>query len=185
MSDIYPISAPEGGAPAERRSELDHLGPEGRQRELRQLEELLAEGDAHDRQAPQDADQGIAQGHPDPEDQQPQDVRERRHRAAAVDHLFPEGEEGQARELEALQPEGDPYDRQAAQQPRQQPGQPAEKAAQDEPKHIADKTHRISSFSGPGMPARTLPGPPAEGGLGTHRPFDDGARKMFPEKSEK
>ena len=56
---------------------MNDLGAERRKRKLRDLEELPAEGDAYDGEAPEHADQQIPEGHPDPEDQQPYDVGQR------------------------------------------------------------------------------------------------------------
>ena len=110
-----------------------HPGAEGHQRQLGDLEKLLAEGDPDDRDAPKDPEQQILQRHGDSEAEQPDDIGQEGRRAAAIHDFLPEGPAGEAREFEALPAEGNADHRDAAGEPGEQPGEPAEKAAEQEP----------------------------------------------------
>ena len=124
-----------------RMSHMHDLGAEGREGELRDLEKLLSERDADDGDAPQQTDQRVAERHRQSEEDQPDDVRERRDRAAAVAHLFSERPERQRREFEALQAVGNADDGDAPDDPREDPGKAAEQPAENEPQKVSEKTH--------------------------------------------
>ena len=98
-----------------------HPRAERGQGELGDFEKLLSEGDADDRDAQNKADGGVFDGERNAADEKPEDVQNRRARAAAVDNLFAERPERQRGEFETLQPDGDADDRDAPDAARQNP----------------------------------------------------------------
>lgn len=109
------------------------LSTEGRERQLRNFEKLLSEGDPHDGDAPENAETQVPERHPEAEEDQPDHIGQRGDCPAAVSDILPERAEGQGRELEALFSVGDPDDAEAPEDPGEHPAKAADKAAENEP----------------------------------------------------
>ena len=111
----------------------DDIGAEGRERELRELEALQAEGNTDDRDAPQQPEDRVQQRHLQPSEQKPEDVDQKRPDAALIGDRPAERSERKLSELEALDADGDPDDGDAPQHPPEDPRQSAEDPAENEP----------------------------------------------------
>ena len=108
------------------------------------LEVLQAPGDAHDRDAEQQAETQVDQGDLPPAQQDPEEVHHRGQAAGlpgAVHQLVAEGPEGVAAEFEELDAEGDADDGDAHHQPHEEIDQRDEQAAEHEPDQITEKFH--------------------------------------------
>ena len=94
---------------------LPHRCPERQKRQLGDLEELPAKGNSDDCDAADNADCGIADCHRDSRHNQPDDVGKQADRTAAVHNFLSKRKECQTGELETLQANRYPNDRDAPQ----------------------------------------------------------------------
>lgn len=94
---------------------LPHRCPERQKRQLGDLEELPAKGNSDDCNAADNADYGIADCHRDSRHNQPDDVGKQADRTAAVHNFLSKRKECQTGELETLQADRYPDDRDAPQ----------------------------------------------------------------------
>ena len=99
----------------------DDLRAKRHQRQLRQLKKLLPERNSNNRDAPKAADDQIRDRHFQTEKNDPDHIHQKRKHAAAVYDFLAERPHRQRCKLKALQPDRDPDDRDAPDQPCQQP----------------------------------------------------------------
>lgn len=116
-----------------RRCFSDHARAERHKPESCELEILLPERDADDRDIQYQPGRGARNGHPETDEEEPEDIRKQGDRAAAVNDFFTERAERQLCKFEALHAERDPDDRDAEQNACQNPAEPCDKSPEDKP----------------------------------------------------
>ena len=110
-----------------------------------QFEVLGAPGDADDRDAEDQAEDGVENGDFPPAEEDPEEVHhdgEATGFVGFVDQFVAEGPECVAAELEELDAEGDADDRDAHHEPHKEIHDGDQDAAEDEPEKVADCFHR-------------------------------------------
>ena len=115
---------------------------EGEEGQTGQLEALQPQGDAHDGHAVHQADGHGAEKQLPAEQQDPHHIHQAGAGAAPALDFFAEGGQHQARDFEALHPEGDPDDSDAAQEAGERPHNAQNQAAEQQPKNISKYVHR-------------------------------------------
>ena len=106
---------------------------------------LLAKGDADDGDAEDHAEGGMLDCQRQAGGCDPDDVQQQRNRAAFQNDLLAEGREGERRELEALQADGNADDSNAPQKSEQRPGKPGDQSAEEKPDDVAKTAQIITS----------------------------------------
>lgn len=122
-------------------SPLAHHRAERQKRELGHLEALQAERNGDDRDAARDAREDIGYRHGDACKNQPEDIGDKRGRAAAVFDGLAERGEREARHFERLAPQRDADDAYIEQAADHKPPQRRPNTAEQNPDDIADRFH--------------------------------------------